>query len=415
MGFAKDVTLAFGGEYRHEGYAIRAGDVASYVLGPVAGKAAGAQGFPGFKPSNEVDKSRHAWSAYVDVDLPFTEALDVDIAARAENYSDFGSTVTGKASARYEFTDALAVRGTIATGFRAPALQQQYFTATSTNFISINGVNTPVEVSTFPATSATAAALGAKPLEPEESVNYSVGLVYHVGAFEVTVDAYRIDIDNRIVLSENILGSPTGTATAQAIFLLLNPPGTSGIGGGRFFINGVDTETKGVDIVGRYRLETDGIGRFDLTGAANFNTTKVTRIPTTAALSSLPVPPILFDRGNRLTFEQGTPERKFTATADWSLGAWGATAKATYYGDVLIPNNNAALDYHSGNHTLVDLEGRYELPAGFNVAVGVNNVFDEYPNATPVNVNTNGPIGFPSYSPFGFNGRFLYARIGAKW
>jgi iron complex outermembrane recepter protein len=141
----------------------------------------------------------------------------------------------------------------------------------------------------------------------------------------------------------------------------------------------------------------------------------VTRIPTTAALSSLPVPPILFDRGNRLTFEEGTPEKKFTFAADWTLGDWGATAKATYYGDVLIPNNNAALDYHSGNHTLVDLEARYELPAGFNAAIGINNVFDEYPNATPALVNTNGPIGFPSYSPFGFNGRFLYARLGAKW
>src|SRR5204863_9201543 len=104
----------------------------------------------------------------------------------------------------------------------------------------------------------------------EKSCNYSAGLVFHSGGFELTVDAYRIDIDNRIVLSENILGSPTGSPTAVAIFNLLNPPGTTGIGGGRFFINGVDTKTAGVDIVGRYRLETDSAGRFDFTAAMNF-------------------------------------------------------------------------------------------------------------------------------------------------
>ncbi len=416
LGMASDATLAFGAEYRHETYEIKRGDVASYVFGGLAGKAAGAQGFPGFKPSNEVDKNRHSYSFYADLDAPLTEALDVDFAVRYENYSDFGNTTTGKVSARYEFSDAFAVRGTVATGFRAPALQQQYFTATSTNFISIAGVSTPVEVGTFPATSATAAALGGKPLEPEKSKNYSLGFVYQVGAFEVTVDAYQINIDNRIVLSENIQGSPTGSATAIAIFNLINPPGSgAGLGAARFFINGVDTETKGLDIVARYRFDADTLGKFDLTGAANFNSTEVKRVPKTAVLSALPVPPILFDRGNRLTFEEGTPDKKYVATVDWTLGNFGATAKASYYGDVLVPNNNAALDYRTGTHTLVDLEGRYDLPANVKLALGVNNVFDEYPNATPTNVNTNGPIGFPGFSPFGFNGRYLYARVSYSW
>jgi len=415
FGMAKPATLAFGVEYRHEGYEIGAGDLASYVFGGIAGKAAGAQGFPGFQPGNEVDKNRHSYAAYIDLDVPLTEAFGVDVAGRFEDYSDFGSTVNGKISARYEFNDAFALRGTIASGFRAPALQQQYFTATSTNFIVINGVNTPVEVGTFPSVSPIATALGGKPLEAEKSVNYSVGAVFHQGPFELTIDAYRIEIDNRIVLSENIQGSPTGSATAQAIFRLINPPGSSGLGAARFFINGVDTTTKGVDIVARYRLDTDTAGRFDITAAANFNSTDVTKIPTTSVLSALPVPPILFDRGNRLTFEEGTPDQKHVLAVDWSLGNFGATAKATYYGDVLIPNNTATLDYKAGDHTLIDLEARYQFPHGVNLALGVNNLFDEYPNATPTNVNTNGPIGFPSYSPFGFNGRFLYGRIGVTW
>jgi iron complex outermembrane receptor protein len=415
FGFAKPATLAFGAEYRHEGFEITAGDTASWILGPFNTKAAGAQGFPGLKPSNEVDVNRHSVGAYVDLDLPFTEQLDVDLAGRFEDYSDFGSNVTGKISARYEFTPAFAIRGTVSKGFRAPGLQQEFFTATSTNFISINGVNTPVEVSTFPATSVTAAALGAKPLEAEKSWNYSAGLVFHTGNFELTVDAYRIDIDNRIVLSEIIQGSPNGSPTAVAIYNLLNPPGTSGIGGAKFFLNGVDTKTEGVDIVARYRLDTESAGRFDFTAAANFNSTDVKRVPTTQQLSSLPVPPILFDRGNRLTFEEGTPDYKHVASVDWSMGNFGATLKGTYYGNVLVPNNNAALDYEVGKHLVVDLEGRYQLPYGFNLALGVNNLFDEYPNKTPTIVNTNGPIGFPSYSPFGFNGRFLYTRLSLSW
>jgi iron complex outermembrane receptor protein len=416
FGWAKPATLAFGAEYRHEHYQIGAGDLASYVFGGLAGKAAGAQGFPGFKPANEVDKNRHSEALYVDLDAPLTDRFDVDIAARYENFSDFGDTTNGKISARYDLFDGFAIRGTAATGFRAPALQQQYFTATSTNFIAINGVSTPVEVGTFPATSPVAIALGGKPLEPEKSTNYSLGAVYHKGPFEVTVDAYQIKIDNRIVLSENIQGSPTGSATAVAIFNLINPPGTgAGLGAARFFINGVDTETKGLDIVARYRWDADAYGQFDLTGAANFNKTEVKKIPTTAVLSGLPVPPVLFDRGNRLTFEKGTPREKLVASLDWTLDNFGATAKVTHYGDVLVPNNTASLDYHVGKHFVFDFEGRYKTPIGVAMALGVNNAFDEYPNQTPINVNTNGPVGFPSYSPFGFNGRFYYARLSYNW
>ena len=100
---------------------------------------------------------------------------------------------------------------------------------------------------------------------------------------------------------------------------------------------------------------------------------------------------------------------------DWNLNSFSATAKATYYGDVTVPNNNAALDYHVGTHTVVDFEGRYDLPMGASLAIGVNNAFDEYPNKTPTLVNTNGPIGFPGFSPFGFNGRFVYTRLSYKW
>jgi iron complex outermembrane receptor protein len=405
--FAKPSTLAFGVEYRDETYKIKAGETASWVNGG-NGKGAGAQGFPGFRPTNAVDVSRHSTSLYADLDNQVTDKFDVDLAVRYEDYSDFGSTTIGKIAARYDLTDSFAIRGAYSSGFRAPALQQQYFTTTSINIIG----GAAVDVGTFPATSATAAALGAKPLEPEKSKNYSFGAVYHKGPFELTVDAYQIDINNRIVLSENIQGSATGTPTQQAIYSLLQP---FGVTTARFFINGVDTKTKGVDIVGRYRLDADEAGRFDLTLAANFNDTTVGRVPTTTTLSSLPVPPSLFSRVNVATYEQGTPDKKFVASGEWTNGPWGATLKGAFYGSVLIPNSNQALDYTSGDHTVWDLEARYTFFKKVTWAVGANNLFDEYPNRAPAAVNTTGVVAFPGFSPFGFNGRFLYTRLSYSW
>ncbi|KQY29765.1 TonB-dependent receptor [Caulobacter sp. Root1455] len=408
FGFAKPSTLAFGIEYRDESYKIEAGETASWVNGG-NGKGAGAQGFPGFRPANEVDVSRNATSLYVDLDNQITDKLDIDLAARYEDYSDFGSTTTGKIAARYDFTDNFALRGAFSSGFRAPALQQQYFTTTSINIIAGGAA---VDVGTFPATSATAAALGAKPLEPEKSKNYSLGAVYHKGPFELTVDAYQIDIDNRIVLSENIQGVNGGTPTQQAIYNLLQP---FGVTTARFFVNGVDTTSKGVDVVARYRLDADAAGRFDLTLAANYNQTDVNKVPTTSTLSGLPVPPPLFARVNILTYEQGTPDHKLVAAGDWSNGPWGATLRGTAYGSVLIPNATPSLDYKSGAKTVWDAEARYTFLKDVTWALGVNNLFDEYPDRAPAPVNTTGVVAFPSYSPFGFNGRFLYTRLSYSW
>ncbi len=409
-------NLAFGAEFRNETYGIEQGEPGSYDFGGAVGKAAGAQGFPGFKPSNEVSVDRQSFSLYGDLDFQLTDKFDIDVAGRFESYSDFGETATGKIAARYDFTGGFALRGAISTGFRAPSLQQQFFTATSTNFITINGVSTPVDVGTFPATAPVSIALGAKQLNPEESTNISVGSVFRWRGFELTIDAYRIEIEDRIVLSENIQGAPTGSATAVAIYNLINSTPGSQLGAARFFINGVDTTTEGLDVVGRYRWNTDRYGRFDFTGALNLNHTDVTRTPTTTQLSALPVPPVLFDRANLLTFEKGTPQQKYVGSVDYAYGPVGVTFRATKYGSVLAPNNaSQALDYKTGAHTIVDLEGRFQLPWRSTFAVGVNNVTDEYPDPTPTVINTNGPIGFSSYSPFGFNGRFFYVRLSKGW
>jgi len=327
------INVALGIEARQENYSIDAGEPASYNRGPIVGVAAGSQGFPGFQPSNELDEDREAYSAYVDVEAKLTQKLLTSVALRAEDYSDFGSAVTGKVAARYDFTDAFALRGAVSTGFRAPGLQQEFFTSTATNFIA--GV--PFEVGTFPATSDVAITLGAQPLDAEESVNYSLGTVFRFGGFEATVDAYRIDIDNRIVLSEN-LNTPQVAA-------LIAPFGATVA---RFFINGVETKTEGIDLVARYLWRTENVGRFEFIAAGNWNDTEVEKVPSTNVIDNICngqpapcTPPVLFARINTLSFEDGTPDNKMVLGVDWNvpLGAaeFGVNLKGTRYGEVIEP------------------------------------------------------------------------------
>ncbi|MEX0735771.1 MAG: TonB-dependent receptor [Steroidobacteraceae bacterium] len=405
---ASPLNVATGIEARLESYSIFAGEPGSYVNGGVllpngSPTASGAQVFPGFRPANEVDEDRTAVGAYVDLEADLTEKLLGSVALRVEDYSDFGSNVSGKIAMRYDFTDAFALRGSVQNGFRAPSLPQQYFATTSTNFI--NGV--PFDITTFPVSDPVAIALGAQPLDAEESVNYSIGAVLRLAEVTVTIDAYRIDIDDRIVLSENL--------TQDNVRQFLEDQGFIGIGGGRFFINGVDTETEGVDVVVNWPLETGAVGRFDFTLVANFNSTDVTRVPETAPLSALDPPPPLFDRINILTFEDGNPQDKFAAIVGWELGRFGATLRATRYGEALDPGTSEALDFRFDAETLVDLEGRFDLTDRIRLAVGAENLTDEYPEPFPVARNATGNTPYSNYSPFGRSGRFVYGRLSVDF
>jgi iron complex outermembrane receptor protein len=362
--------------------------------------------------------------AYVDIEANVTEKFLASAAVRGEHYSDFGESFAGKLSGRYDFTRSFALRASVQNGFRAPSLQQQYFATTSTNFIG----SVPFDVTTFPATDPDARALGAKPLDAEESLNFSVGAVMQFGELSVTVDAYRIDIDDRIVLSENL--------TQQGVRDYLTAQGFIGVGGGRFFINGVDTTTEGVDIVANYPIKTASAGRFDLTFTANFNSTDVTRVPATATLSALADPPPLFDRVNVLTLEEGTPENKFAAAINWDLDRFGATLRATRYGEALSPDTGATYlnvvgrpaspgrpavairpvtDVTLSPKTLLDVETRFAVTDHIKLALGAENLTDEYPDPNPVAVNGTGTQSFSNYSPFGRSGRYIYGRVGVSF
>jgi iron complex outermembrane receptor protein len=400
---ASPLNVALGVEARREGYELHAGEPDSWRAGPEilangTPAAPGAQVFPGFRPNNATDANRNAIGAFVDLEANITDKLLASAAVRGEHYSDFGSNLSGKLSARYDFNKTFALRGAVQNGFRAPSLQQQNFTSTSTNFI--NGI--PFEITTFKPTDAVAVALGAKPLKAEKSTNYSIGSVMRFDPLTVTVDAYRINVTDRIILSENL--------TSAAVRNYIVSQGFAGVGGGRFFINGVDTKTSGVDIVANYPLNLGAGGRFDFTLAGNFNKTEVTKVPTTAQLAALNPAPVLFDRVNVLTLEKGQPKNKITASANWKLGQWGATARATRYGEVLSPGTTPAFDFLIHPHTIVDLEGRYALTQKMSLAVGIDNVFDQYSETLPPSLNTTSNTPFANFTPFGTGGRYVYAR-----
>ena len=407
-GLASPLNVAVGLEARRESYSITAGEPDSYRNGGVLlpngqPTASGAQVFPGFRPSNEVNQSRTAIGAYLDLEANLTERFLGSAALRVEDYDDFGSNVSGKLAGRFDFTDKFAIRASLQNGFRAPSLPQQYFATTSTNFI--NGV--PFDITTFPVSDPVAIALGAQPLDAEESLNYSLGFVMRFDPVTITIDAYRIDIDDRIVLSENL--------TQANVRQYLTNQGFIGIGGGRFFINGVDTETEGLDIVLNWPWEAGAAGTFDFTLVANYNTTDVTRVPTTDPLSALTPPPPLFDRINVLTFEDGNPKDKYAAIVSWNLRQFGATLRATRYGNALDPGTSAALDFTLDAKTLLDLEARFDVTEQFRIAVGAENLTDEYPDAFPVARNTTGNTPFSNYSPFGRSGRFVYGRLTVEF
>jgi iron complex outermembrane receptor protein len=418
------LNVAVGIEARREGFGIFAGEPNSYRNGGVllplntvgtpgcvapftaaqltAGGCptpSGSQVFPGFQPGDVTDEHRSAIGAYVDLEANITEKFLASLALRGESYSDFGENVSGKISLRYDFIENFALRGSAQNGFRAPSLQQQFFRSTSTNFI--NGV--PFDILTLPSTNPVSVALGGTQLDAEESVNFSIGAVMRFGDLSLTIDAYQINIDDRIVLSENL-----NQGNVQAY---LGTQGFTAIGGARFFINGVDTETQGVDIVANYPFDLAAAGKLDLTFTANFNSTDVKRVPQTAQLAALSPAPSLFDRVNVLTFEEGNPESKFALAANWQLDRLAVTFRATRYGEVLTPGTTAALDFTDSAATLIDLEGRFGITENIKVALGADNITDEYPDPVPPALNTTGNAPYSNYGAFGRSGRFVYGRL----
>jgi iron complex outermembrane receptor protein len=407
LGLVKPTNLAFGFEYRRDNYVIISGEEASYIDGGVPdqfGRPAipGAQVFPGFRPSNEIDESRNSVALYGDLEGDVTSWLRVGLAGRYEHFDDFGNTTDGKITLRVAPHRRVVIRGAASSGFRAPSLGQIHFSTVSTNFTLIGGVFTPVEAGTYPVASPQAIALGSTPLRPEESVNISGGVVLNpIDPLEIAVDLYRITIDDRIVLSDNF----TGPQIAE----LLRPFGANGA---RFFTNAIDTRTVGVDVVATYSLPTMDAGTFSFQAAYNNTETDITRIsPTPPQLAGLDN--TLFSRipPNDIEFRRFTcaqPQNNWRVLADWRKGALGALVRGSRYGDYCSVE---AINQIYSDEWLTDIELTYRARHAL-MGFGIQNIANVLPDRNLVDVSNRGGRTFPRNAPFGFNGRYLYARLG---
>lgn len=439
----------------------------SLIYTPASGPAVpGAQVFPGFRPSDATNAHRDIYAAYVDGELQGSNFL-LGAAVRFEHYKEFEadySNLSGKLTGRYEINKNFAVRGSVSTGFRAPSLHQRYFQNTSTQFVgglpsqalTANNYN-PVVRDAF----------GIKELKPETSLSFSAGVVGTVNNhLTFTVDAYFIKIDDRIVLSTQFSRSNT---LVDSIMKDKNVP--SSVNALQFWTNAINTETKGVDVVVTERFKL-GKGNASLSVAANFNENNVVGgLNTNSVIDDPKVNPSwsnpnanpandlstgLFDRQQRSRIEVAQPRSKVNITFSYDLPKWNFLVRTVRFGKVEYVHNVDPNSMHPVNKTYfndvglgtdqtfdakwtTDLVVTYKVTRGLTLTAGANNLFDVYPDrifidprndpaayyATPVTTGANKTVGGYNASrdasnrgrflftanQFGFNGRFLFARI----
>lgn len=410
-GWDNPLSIAYGLEYRDENYEITAGEEASYIDGGLPNQfggiaAVGSQVFPGFRPSDESDESRDSYSVYFQADQYVTDELLLSAAVRYEDYSDFGSTTNGKFAFHYQAGDSFGVRGALSTGFRAPSLAQSFYSTTATLFID----GDPNEIRTFRVSDPAAQALGAEPLDAEESTSYSAGIVFTpIEALEISLDYYFVDIDDRIALSDNIRGPEV-----QAI---LEQNGFFGISGGRYFTNAIDMEVSGVDFVASYLFDVSNDVSASVTFGWNVNDADITSVDQNPPeLASLGEDAQRFGRRELALLEEAQPDNKGNLALNLTSEKWGATFAVRHHGEFTTRNStDPTRDQTFGAETEVDVEGRYQINDIWQVALGVNNLFDETPDRV---IDRNSFIGiFPysSVSPFGFNGAYYYGKVKATF
>jgi iron complex outermembrane receptor protein len=401
-GFANPLNFALGLEYRVEAYKTTAGDLESYIAGPVIDVPIGTEAGSGLQPGETVDVDRNAISAYVDLETNVTDEFQLGIAGRFEDYSDFGNSVNGKFSARYEFSQLFAVRGTVGTGFRAPSLTQSFFRGSTTSFGTGGQLE---EILNLPTTDPIAQLLGAQDLKAEESVSYNLGFVFRTDDdFRLTVDYYHVDIDDRITLSERIDG------VTEIIDEELGIPNVLGV---RFFTNAVDTRTDGIDIVAEQGISLPN-SNFTISAAYNRSDTDVINVdPNPPVLDSPGVDAVLFGVEERNTLTTAAPSYKLILTGHWSSERWSVLGRATRYGEAkrvfnFDPEFQPEQVY--GPEFGVDLDVEFHVTKALAVALGANNLFDEYPDLSSYEINYFGNLPYDVLQPVGFNGAFYYLR-----
>lgn len=424
-------SLAMGAEIRTDEYFVTPGDEYSYrdydsEQGEslfVDDRSAGTQGFGGIGPVSMVDESRDVFSVYVDAESEITDDLIVSAALRYDDYDGFGDSTNAKLAANWSITEDFSLRSAVSTGFRAPSMQQLYFNNISTQFVTDpnnpTGDQIAQQVGTFRNDSVLAQAIGIPELKEEESINYSFGAVFQATEnLNFTIDFYAIDIEDRIVISNKLEEglSPALDAALKA----------SGAGAGQFFLNGADTETRGVDMIATWSTELLG-GEMDITLAANFTETEVTDIftPPNSGLGNI-APEDIFSEQDISIIEEWQPEDRMSLSSLYKNGKWTANLTFNRYGEYTITDGGRQT---YGAEVLTDLRINYQLNEHLSFNVGGNNLFDVTPDENEIGnsrsgriVDANGDVivdspGVFTYSrrsaPFGFNGAFYYA--GAQY
>ncbi len=413
-----DLTLTGGAEYRHDTYTIKAGDEVSFADFDINDNTAvaGIQVFPGFQPSNEVDESRNIASLYADVGYDVNSDWQVNSALRFDHYSDFGGTLNFKLATRYAFTDWLILRASGGSGFRAPSMQQQFFNNVSTQFNDINGVVTAEQVGTFRNDSALARAIGIPELKEETSYNLGVGVVFQpFKNFTLTADYYRITIDDRIVLSGRL---ESGANAALDAALTAN-----GVQSAQFFLNAVDTETNGIDIVATWKIRPPK-GQLELSLGASYTDTEITGIFSPDSLQGVALDTV-FSAQDSSIIESWQPKSRLNLSADYALGDFSMTLALNRFGEYTVLDGDKSQTY--GAKVLTDLLLRYNFPRNITLSLGANNLFDVVPEKNRIGQSRNGTIidgdgntivsssGVFEFSrrsaPFGFNGGYYFARL----
>lgn len=449
IGLAEPLNFAFGSEFRKETYAISPGDAGSLFV-------EGGQSFPGYSLSDSGQIGREAQSTYIDLSVKPTPEWLINLAGRFEQYSDFGDTLIGKLTTRYDFSDSFALRATASTGFRAPSLPESGYSATN--------VGPTSAVLQLAPSSPGSAAAGFGALKPEESLNISVGTVVRPAPrLIVTLDGYYIRIKDRIVSSGTIIGQdsapfPTpgirrtnlinGISAYDLVIGAITASGKSldptvlqsGQLSLQTFTNGIDTRTYGLELSARYPFEL-GFGKLDVTLGANYNDTKVTK----NRLGNL------FNLSARAIIETSSPKFKSVLGMLFSSGRFTANARATYFSETELlfqPNafsttprpitGDGTAGYYPGivkAAVIADLELGYDLTDFLNISIGADNIFNKKPEipdlvadynpAAPASgwlagrspyINNGGTINAPfNHGPYGTNGGYYYARLSVKF
>ncbi|HEY4968311.1 MAG TPA: TonB-dependent receptor [Steroidobacteraceae bacterium] len=411
----KPISLAGGLEYRVENYRQLLGDAASYAAGPYASQqlyscvatvctpsgsasqSTASNGYGGI--SAPVDASQASYAGYVDVEADVTSALTLGVAGRVENYASFGTTELGKFQVRFKATDWLALRGTASNGFHAPTPGQSNVETLSTTFIP--GTTTQVQIGTYPVTSAIAKYYGAVNLKPEKSTNFSAGLVFTpMQDLLVTLDGYSIAVKDRIGISQTF-------AVTQADINKLAALAYVGAGGTvQYFTNGFDTKTKGADLVGTYGFHI-GDGRLDTSLAYNYNKTDVTKYD-----------PNVISPARIIDIQHYAPNTRINLAGKYALGPFRASLQENYYGTYRDQNDYPG-QLFSAKYT-TDIDFSYNFWQNVTAGIGGKNIFNAMPDVVNGVSPLTGGLGdgerYPrTGGPFGFNGAFWYAHIGAKF